>query len=109
MSETTFVTDYTGPAGLRTRGTVLVVPGRGEGEATYQRFGRRLAADSYRVRVRNEPSLEPIVTVGSSRPGGAGGTVGDPARGTGRLVVAAGARSRRAARIRGAPAGQLGR
>ena len=40
MSETT-VTEYTGPEGLRTRGTVLVVPGRGESEATYQRFGRR--------------------------------------------------------------------
>jgi alpha-beta hydrolase superfamily lysophospholipase len=57
MSETTFVTDYTGPEGLRTRGTVLVVPGRGEGEATYQRFGRRLAADSYRVRVLSAPLI----------------------------------------------------
>jgi len=57
MSETTFVTDYTGPEGLRTRGTVLVVPGRGEGEATYQRFGRRLAADSYRVRVLRAPVI----------------------------------------------------
>jgi len=57
VSETTFVTDYTGPEGLRTRGTVLVVPGRGEGEATYQRFGRRLAADSYRVRVLAAPVI----------------------------------------------------
>jgi alpha-beta hydrolase superfamily lysophospholipase len=57
MSETTFVTDYTGPEGLRTRGTVLVVPGRGESEATYRRFGRRLAADSYRVRVLSAPVI----------------------------------------------------
>jgi alpha-beta hydrolase superfamily lysophospholipase len=57
MSETTFVTDYTGPEGLRTRGTVLVVPGRGESEATYRRFGRRLAADSYRVRVLPAPVI----------------------------------------------------
>jgi alpha-beta hydrolase superfamily lysophospholipase len=56
MSETT-VTEYTGPEGLRTRGTVLVVPGRGESEATYQRFGRRLAADSYRVRVLSVPVI----------------------------------------------------
>ena len=54
MSETTFA-DYTGPAELRTRGTILVVPGRGESEATYRRFGRRLAADSYRVRVLPAP------------------------------------------------------
>lgn len=44
-------TDHQAPQGLRTRGTVIVVPGRGEGPATYQRFGRRLAADAYRVRV----------------------------------------------------------
>ena len=37
MSETTFA-DYTGPAELRTRGTILVVPGRGESEATYRRL-----------------------------------------------------------------------
>ncbi|MGO9782140.1 MAG: serine aminopeptidase domain-containing protein [Streptosporangiaceae bacterium] len=55
--ETAFVTDYTGPEGLPTRGTVLVVPGRGEGEATYRRFGRRLAADSYRVRVLPAPVI----------------------------------------------------
>src|ERR1700685_2326960 len=65
MSETTFVTDYTGPEGLRTRGTVLVVPGRGEGEATYQRFGRRLAADSYRVRVVSAPVIAEADLAGS--------------------------------------------
>lgn len=48
------MTDYldcNGPEGLRTRGTVLIVPGRGETSATYRRFGSRIAADSYRVRV----------------------------------------------------------
>jgi alpha-beta hydrolase superfamily lysophospholipase len=43
--------DFTAPPGLRIRGTVLVVPGRGETPATYQRFGRRIAAEAYRVRV----------------------------------------------------------
>lgn len=38
-------------APLAVRGTVLVVPGRGETPAAYARFGRRLAADAYRVRV----------------------------------------------------------
>jgi alpha-beta hydrolase superfamily lysophospholipase len=43
--------DFTGPQGLRIRGTVLVVPGRGEAPGSYTRFGSRLAADAYRVRV----------------------------------------------------------
>ncbi|WUW26103.1 lysophospholipase [Streptomyces sp. NBC_01463] len=50
-------TDHFGPEGLRTRGTVLVVPGRGETRAAYARFGRRLAADAYRVRVVDAPGL----------------------------------------------------
>ncbi|MFJ9379633.1 alpha/beta hydrolase [Streptomyces sp. NPDC101455] len=49
--------DYFGPEGLRVRGTVLVVPGRGETRATYTRFGKRLAADAYRVRVIDAPDL----------------------------------------------------
>ncbi|WP_034593461.1 alpha/beta hydrolase [Hamadaea tsunoensis] len=48
--------EFTGPAELRTRGTVLVVPGRGETPETYTRLGRRLAADSYQVRVLSAPS-----------------------------------------------------
>ncbi|UXX97137.1 lysophospholipase [Streptomyces sp. AD2-2] len=50
--------DYFGPEGLRVRGTVLVVPGRGETRSTYTRFGRRLAADAYRVRVIDAPDLD---------------------------------------------------
>jgi len=47
--------DYFPPEGLRTRGTVLVVPGRGETPGTYARFGSRLAADAYRVQVLRPP------------------------------------------------------
>ncbi|WP_033279842.1 alpha/beta hydrolase [Streptomyces sp. NRRL F-525] len=50
--------DYFGPEGLLVRGTVLVVPGRGETRATYARFGRRLASDAYRVRVIDAPDLD---------------------------------------------------
>ncbi|MFJ6085041.1 alpha/beta hydrolase [Streptomyces sp. NPDC092369] len=50
--------DHFGPEGLRVRGTVIVVPGRGETRATYARFGRRLAADAYRVRVIDAPDLD---------------------------------------------------
>ena len=49
--------DYFGPEGLRVRGTVLVVPGRGETRSTYTRFGKRLTADAYRVRVIDAPDL----------------------------------------------------
>jgi alpha-beta hydrolase superfamily lysophospholipase len=51
-------TDHHGPSGLRVRGTILVVPGRGETRATYARFGARLAADAYRVRVLDAPALD---------------------------------------------------
>jgi alpha-beta hydrolase superfamily lysophospholipase len=52
-------TDYHAPDGLRTRGTVIVVPGRGETRATYARFGSRLAYDAYRVRVVDLPAADP--------------------------------------------------
>jgi 3-mercaptopyruvate sulfurtransferase SseA/alpha-beta hydrolase superfamily lysophospholipase len=39
------------PNGIAPRGTVIVLPGRGEQSAVYQRLGRRMAADGYRVRV----------------------------------------------------------
>jgi alpha-beta hydrolase superfamily lysophospholipase len=52
-------TDYHVPDGLRTRGTVVVVPGRGETRATYARFGSRLAHDAYRVRVVDLPAADP--------------------------------------------------
>ncbi|MBU6533526.1 alpha/beta hydrolase [Streptomyces sp. NPDC057245] len=50
-------TDHYAPNGLRTRGTVVVVPGRGETRATYGRLSARLAADAYRVRVVDAPDL----------------------------------------------------
>ena len=51
-------TDYHPPLGLRTRGTVVVVPGRGESRAAYRRLGSRIAADAYRVRVVDPPSID---------------------------------------------------
>jgi pimeloyl-ACP methyl ester carboxylesterase len=39
------------PPGLEPRGTLIVLPGRGERPGVYERFGRRIAADAYRVRV----------------------------------------------------------
>lgn len=37
------------PEGINPRGTVLLITGRGESPAVYERFGRRLAADAHRV------------------------------------------------------------
>jgi 2-polyprenyl-6-methoxyphenol hydroxylase-like FAD-dependent oxidoreductase len=51
--------EFPAPPALRTRGTVVVVPGRGEGRETYRRFGRRIAADAYRVLVVDPPLPEP--------------------------------------------------
>jgi alpha-beta hydrolase superfamily lysophospholipase len=49
------------PDGLAARGTVIVLTGRGETSLSYQRFGRRIAADAYRVRVV-EADLDDLAT-----------------------------------------------
>ena len=46
------------PDGLIPRGTVVVIPGRGELPTVYERFGRRLAADAYRVRAVTDPVVD---------------------------------------------------
>jgi alpha-beta hydrolase superfamily lysophospholipase len=51
MSTTTQVPAWDEPAGATPRGTLVVLPGRGETPASYERFGRRLSADAYRVRL----------------------------------------------------------
>ncbi|MFB8239655.1 alpha/beta hydrolase [Kitasatospora purpeofusca] len=45
-------------AGVTVRGTVLLLPGRGEHPGVYARFGRRLAFDGYRVVVPAVPAAE---------------------------------------------------
>ena len=45
------VSEWNEPSGGTPRGTLIVLPGRGETAAAYQRFGRRLAADAFRVRL----------------------------------------------------------
>lgn len=58
-------TDHHAPDGPRVRGTIVVVPGRGETRTTYERLGRRLAADAYRVRVIDPPQIAPADPIGS--------------------------------------------
>ncbi|MER8192476.1 alpha/beta hydrolase [Streptomyces microflavus] len=65
MTEHAEYTDHHGPEGPAIRGTVVVVPGRGETRETYTRLGRRLAADAYRVRVVDAVHLDADDTAGS--------------------------------------------
>jgi alpha-beta hydrolase superfamily lysophospholipase len=50
------------PEGLNPRGTVIILPGRGESPAVYERFGRRISADAYRVRAVADPTEDPALT-----------------------------------------------
>ncbi|MEU6259871.1 lysophospholipase [Streptomyces sp. NPDC047043] len=49
------------PEGLAARGTLIVLAGRGEHPGVYERFGRRLAFDAYRVRALGDASADPSV------------------------------------------------
>ncbi|MFC4034831.1 alpha/beta hydrolase [Streptomyces polygonati] len=44
------------PPHLDPRGTVVLLPGRGEDPRLYERFGSRIGADAYRVRVVADPT-----------------------------------------------------
>jgi alpha-beta hydrolase superfamily lysophospholipase len=46
----THILSWEEPDGITARGTLVVLPGRGERPGVYQRFGRRIGADGYRVR-----------------------------------------------------------
>jgi pimeloyl-ACP methyl ester carboxylesterase len=50
------------PEGVAPRGTLIVIPGRGEGPELYERFGRRIAADAYRVQAVADPVADPALT-----------------------------------------------
>ncbi|MFI0771668.1 alpha/beta hydrolase [Streptomyces sp. NPDC021218] len=47
------------PEGIAPRGTLVLFPGRGEHGGVYERFGRRIAADGYRVRALEDASADP--------------------------------------------------
>jgi alpha-beta hydrolase superfamily lysophospholipase len=51
--------EFLEPDGIPPRGTLLVVPGRGEQPDVYKRFGSRIAADAYRVEVLSDPTVDP--------------------------------------------------
>ncbi|HEY0813884.1 MAG TPA: lysophospholipase [Pseudonocardia sp.] len=52
------VASWQEPQGIAPRGTVIVVPGRGEHALVYERFGRRIATDGYRVEAVSAPTVD---------------------------------------------------
>lgn len=76
------VASWSEPEGIRPRGTIVVIPGRGEHAGVYERFGRRIAADGYRVWAVSDPTVDEARTrsqvlalldgAGSEEPGEAG-------------------------------------
>jgi alpha-beta hydrolase superfamily lysophospholipase len=54
------VASWREPDGIAPRGTVVVVPGRGEHAGVYERFGRRIAADGYRVWAVSDPADDEV-------------------------------------------------
>jgi alpha-beta hydrolase superfamily lysophospholipase len=59
MSSSQPVHSWDEPEGIAPRGTLVLLPGRGEHGGVYERFGRRIAADGYRVRALADASLDP--------------------------------------------------
>jgi alpha-beta hydrolase superfamily lysophospholipase len=53
---------WTEPEGLLARGTLILVPGRGEKPEVYERFGRRMSGDAYRVHVTADPVTDAALT-----------------------------------------------
>ncbi|GAA2849472.1 hypothetical protein Acy02nite_00600 [Actinoplanes cyaneus] len=53
------VLTWTEPDPIPLRGTLVLLPGRGESAQVYERFGRRLAADAYRVHAITAPADDP--------------------------------------------------
>lgn len=59
MSSAQPVHSWDEPAGIAPRGTLVLLPGRGEHGGVYERFGRRISADGYRVRALGDASSGP--------------------------------------------------
>ncbi|WP_421106224.1 alpha/beta hydrolase [Streptomyces sp. NEAU-S77] len=59
MSSAQPVHSWDEPAGIAPRGTLVLLPGRGEHGGVYERFGRRISADGYRVRALGDASSAP--------------------------------------------------
>jgi alpha-beta hydrolase superfamily lysophospholipase len=61
-TERTQVASWGEPDGIAPRGTLILIPGRGERPELYERFGRRISADGYRVHVAADPVADAALT-----------------------------------------------
>jgi alpha-beta hydrolase superfamily lysophospholipase len=52
---------WTEPEGIAPRGTLILIPGRGESPELYERFGRRISSDGYRVHAVADPVADPAL------------------------------------------------
>jgi alpha-beta hydrolase superfamily lysophospholipase len=52
---------WTEPEGIAPRGTLILIPGRGESPELYERFGRRISGDGYRVHAVADPVADPAL------------------------------------------------
>lgn len=57
------VIGWSEPDGIAPRGTLIVIPGRGERPELYERFGRRISSDAYRVHAVAAPAEDAALTV----------------------------------------------
>jgi pimeloyl-ACP methyl ester carboxylesterase len=62
ITERATAANWSEPDGVAPRGTLIVIPGRGEGPELYERFGRRIAGDAYRVHAVADPVADPALT-----------------------------------------------
>jgi pimeloyl-ACP methyl ester carboxylesterase len=63
VGEQTPVVSWNEPDGIAARGTLILIPGRGERPELYERFGRRISADGYRVRAVADPVQDEELTI----------------------------------------------
>jgi pimeloyl-ACP methyl ester carboxylesterase len=61
ISEQATAAYWTEPEGIAPRGTLVLIPGRGESPELYERFGRRISNDGYRVHAVADPVADPAL------------------------------------------------
>jgi pimeloyl-ACP methyl ester carboxylesterase len=61
ITERATAAHWTEPEGIAPRGTLILIPGRGESPELYERFGRRISSDGYRVHAVADPVADPAL------------------------------------------------
>ena len=61
ITERATAAHWTEADGIAPRGTLILIPGRGESPELYERFGRRISSDGYRVHAVADPVADPAL------------------------------------------------